>query len=273
MIFAFKRVDNMNRMRKIFEHVRADEVTRKKLISITVSFVLVLAILMIRSDDANNKYIVDKKDNVVGIHRNDISQASTFDFKIRAESEDETVEKELTISPQIVRDKGKKESGRLSSSTEDEINHVVSAIESTKDKNIMLPNKLPNGSRLTWERARKSNGDHLLVFALYAVLVGLIIKESLREESGEEEERNDIVLKLPRFTNQLMLIMNAGMIQNDAVNQICGGYDMVSEEDLGFFEKSLISISKNEKKQNLGMSAAFTDFACEIGRASCRERV
>ena len=76
MIFAFKRVDNMNRMRKIFEHVRADEVTRKKLISITVSFVLVLAILMIRSDDANNKYIVDKKDNVVGIHRNDISQAS-----------------------------------------------------------------------------------------------------------------------------------------------------------------------------------------------------
>lgn len=255
----------MNKIKEMIKHIRTDKGVRKKIFMVTVLCALVFAILIVKSQSTEDKYIADKKGKIIGIHRDDTSKPSSFAFKLRAENDKEAVKKELTVSPRITDgNKGKDAAKSSVSSTDAEIDHIVSTAENSKEKNIMLPGKLPNGSRLTWEKDAQEGGeDCIFIIAVYILLIFLIIRDSMRGSNEEDDARRDIIRKLPRFTNQLMLIMNAGMIQNDAISRICIGYDTVAEEDLGFFERSLIELMKKENTRRLGMAALFTDFACE----------
>ena len=80
----------------------------------------------------------------------------------------------------------------------------------------------------------------LIIAAVYTGLIVLMIAGSGGRDRSADQMRKSILRGLPRFCNQLFLMMNAGLILSDAFDTISAGY-----EDSGAcspFEKDLIEL-------------------------------
>lgn len=87
----------------------------------------------------------------------------------------------------------------------------------------------------------------------------------LRKKNDKKVLRAGILKGLPRFTNQLLLMMNAGMILSDAFNRICSSYEIIPSEERSEFENSLIETRRMNEGRKLSTAKLITEFAARYG--------
>ena len=103
---------------------------------------------------------------------------------------------------------------------------MISSIEYSRKKKIRLPSELSDGTPVRWAAAKQSPGPVIIIIPLmYISLVVLMAANSLKEDGTSAEKRRSIMRGLPRFCNQLYLMINAGLILSDAFDTICAGYE------------------------------------------------
>jgi len=97
---------------------------------------------------------------------------------------------------------------------------------------------------------------------VYFVFIALLFKSRF-DESGQdgEKERKAILRGLPRFCNQLWLMMNAGMILSDAFEQIKLSYEAYGSENRGFFEEKLVEIAEENGDHRKSTAVVISEFA------------
>ena len=80
-----------------------------------------------------------------------------------------------------------------------------------------------------------------------------------KETKLEKQRRDEIAMELPEFVNELVLLLNAGMVVTDAVSKIA------LENKSGYFAKELADIAKRMKDTNSPFASEFREFARRSG--------
>ncbi len=246
-------------IKKIF-----DSDLKKQLIWISIVAFIFLVIILIKPR-MNGKYIVDNKGNVVGIEQRGEVDFAEFDLIANVQRGNKSISQDVKLRKQNERnnDKASSDSSHdVEAEMSASLGIAVSRLEDSKSKKINLPSKLDDGSTVKWSKSSKVNRDWMTIPFLY-VLIGfaVIMNKYEKLRKSDENQRKQILKALPRFTNQLLLMMNSGVILTDAFHKICNGYSMMEEESQGEFERNIITMTESAELTNRSIPQLFSELA------------
>lgn len=234
--------------------------------AVTLVTALLILALVIKGPEESGKLIVDSKGNVTGIHRKSLKRSERYDLGLVINDETEKIQRNVTL---VLQASNGKKSGKLLSSEGDraaeieaEVDNLVSEIEYSKRKTIRLPSKLHDGTSIIWTGTERKAGAAALVIPLvYMMLVVIMILDAAKEDKTKEEERKAILRGLPRFCNQLYLMMYAGLILSDAFDTITGSYKERKEQTLSSFERDLASLREETCGHRISTAHVINEYA------------
>lgn len=245
---------------KIWDTIRMiqqDRKTVRQLYYATLICALFLASLVLRNGLGNGKYIVDESGNVIGIERKSIETYEEYPLQVIIRSADSVTEREILLAGKSNRSEADEKGGEADSAEDEEENaqqreleldNLISDLENGSAKKLTLPTSLSDGSSLTWKKAPQRSMDGYLVAGMYISIILLILYAKVVPGKRKNTAEQKAVLSgLPRFVNQLVMMMNAGIILSDAFDRICRSYAMIPEASRSGFEKQLVRL----KEQNL----------------------
>jgi len=252
----------MSKYKKLIEN--------KKFISgvyaVTLVTALLILALVIKGPEESGKLIADKNGNIVGINRNSMERSERYDLSVKIDDSGEITERDvsITLQPDVrtgsVRESSDEE--KRAAELEAAIDNVVSSIEYSKEKRIRLPSELPDGTALTWSGNTEGPGTVLAVIPLmYLVLVAVMTADALKGDRSEELERKAILRGLPRFCNQLFLMMNAGLILSDAFDNITESYGSCNGRGMSSFEKDLAGLKEATMGHRISTAHVLNEYA------------
>lgn len=247
------------------EKILSDSKAMQRLNMVTAFAAIVLLAIVVRDMTQADAYVRDEDGRIRAIRwlKNGNNE---YNLMLIVDADGERSEREVNIRRKVQSDEasagGASEEELAVALREREISNLISEIELSKSRKTILPNRLSDGSRLSWEAIDKSKDDYLLIPFLYLILVLVIVWSSLSEPKDRMAElRADILSGLPRFSNQLLLMMNAGMILSDAFEVICHTYSMIPEDKRGFFEKSMIEIEERNRDHRSSTAQLLSEYA------------
>ena len=234
--------------------------------ALTLVTALLILALVIKGPEESGKLIVDSNGNVTGIHRNSLKRTERYDLSLAINDERETIQRNVTLVLQAISDERSgtpnlAEDNR-EAEIEAEIDNLISEIEYSKGKKIRLPSKLHDGTSIMWTGTeRKAGALALMIPLVYMVLVVIMVLDAAKEDKTEAEERKAILRGLPRFCNQLYLMMNAGLILSDAFDTITGSYLIRKEQGMSSFERDLASLREETCEHRISTAHVINEYA------------
>lgn len=258
----------MLKIKEWIAHVKGDKKVGSRLFLITVSMALFVLALVIRGDESGSRFIVDKSGNIVAIQRESLATSEEYDLNLEIINGQESSERSVRINKQANSDDTVDESADkddIEAEREAEITGIITNIELSEDERINLPARLSDGSRLKWSIKEKAvNTNFIFIPLMYIALVILVIKSSVDSvrDTGKEI-RQSIIMGMPRFSNQLLLMMNAGMILSDAIERISNSYRILGEENMGFFEHEMAELADKNMDHRTSTATLINDLAAK----------
>lgn len=249
------------------------EKTRKNLYLVSVVVAMLLVLLPAVNTINSPKYVMGSDDSVVGIERAGKTSSEVYEFNLIIENKDGKSQKNIIIHP--VSQKEAAEEKKTSSKAEKEqirdieINNIVTSIEASDDNHIDLPNQLKDGSTLKWYRISNTHSSTLMILLLYVLLVVLIIKSSIDELNKPSAWKKDsIVRDLPRFVNQIVMMMDAGLILSDILTKVRNSYIVIPDSDRSVFVSDLIDVLDDDNRYKTSIVYSLHEYA---RKESCKE--
>ena len=82
-----------------------------------------------------------------------------------------------------------------------------------------------------------------------------------KQKEIREKRREDIILNLPDFINQILLLMDSGLIVQDAFRNVGRGYLEIAEDKRGYFRNEIVRIVENSELSRTDVINGFYEFA------------
>ena len=230
-----------------------------------ITALLILAVT-VKGPDKTGSLVVEKNGSVTGINRESLAKAERYDLLIEVLDEEQPVERNVDLMLQA---KQNSSTIRISDADDREaainagIDAVISEVEYSKKKKITLPAALPDGTKIIW-RIRDDAEDGrtiLVIIVMYISLAAVMTASRLRGDKAEGESRKSIMKGLPRFCNQLFLMMNAGLILSDAFDTITASYSEYGDDELSSFEKGLAELREATDGHRVSTAHVINEYA------------
>ena len=241
----------------------------KKLMSGIYAVTLVTALLVlalaVRGPEKSGKLIADSSGSLIGIERSSLKRSERYDLSIEVGTGEDAAERDVTLTLQAVEGAGAQVRSSRTDVREAEleaaIDNMISTVEYSKKRKIRLPAELPDGTPVRWTGSARGNGTVPAVIVLmYLSLIALMIANAVKGDGTAADERRAILRGLPRFCNQLYLMMNAGLILSDAFNTISDGYSSAGGS-LSPFERDIAGLREAAEGQRVSTAQAISDYA------------
>ncbi len=237
----------------------------KQIYAVSLLASLLLVLFFVKNGSGDEIYIVDKDGQLIGIERASLKEYETYYLNLSIEGKGGVSTREITLNKSPVKDKSKDaedEEEISEAEREAEITGILTDIELSDKKKVVLPTKLSDGSVLKWSIRKEDNKDYLLIPLIWVVIVLLITKSAVDESNKDNEiARKDIMRSLPRFTNQLLLMMNAGMILSDSITRISESYTLIPEGQRSVFENEIINLENNNSDHRRSSAVLISELA------------
>lgn len=236
----------MRNIFKISNNLIKEKNELQYVINITIIFLLLFAISIFSGLKENNKYILDKKGNVVAIKINH-DYKTDYDFNIKAIENGICTnhEERLNINRKEKSDKNTKSSLKetVNSNREREIEKLLYSMENRNEKIISIPQTTESGIKLIWKKKEKNKCDTVILFIFYIFIITLTLqKDKIGQIKKNKKIREDILIELPSLVSKLVLMLEAGLIMQNAVEEIISGYKKTPNIKRTIFQNELINI-------------------------------
>lgn len=242
---------------------KADRKISKSLYLITITAVVLILIVVIKDAKSGAMYLYDSEGNAVGIERKDENMAETFKLVIHIFEKDKVRNKNVVINKRVkVKESSKNDDKE--SVIDAEIESLITDIELSNNGRMMLPDRLSDGTRLVWEPRDSINMNIIYIIIGYILLVLiLLIDERKRPKDEANVIRREVLNGLPRFVNQLLMLLNSGMILSDALRLVCDSYKIIPEENRSYFEKQIIEVNERYSDGRISTTSRIFELAKE----------
>ena len=247
-----------------FKELLKDKKLMSGIYAVTLVTALLILALVVKGPEESGKLVADRNGSIVGINRRSLDRSERYDLSIEVNSEDNSISRDVTLTLQAsadgrsraVTDKEESREAEIDA----EIDNMISSIEYSREKKIKLPTELPDGTPVRWFGAERSAGPVIVIIPLmYVSLVILMAANSLKEDRTAAEERGSIMRGLPRFCNQLYLMMNAGLILSDAFDTISEGCSM--NKSAGLFERDIAELREATDGHRISTAQVINEYA------------
>ena len=258
----------MERIRRIPEELKKDPRILRQIYAVTLAAALLILVMVIKGPEEQGRLITDRNGNLVSISRRSMSSNEIYDVTVNVGSGSDAVRKDVTIALRGVSSGGaasSKADGKdiRAAEIDAEIDRMLTELEYSEDESVKLPSSLSDGTPVRWSARKQEDrtGIALIPFIYIAVVIA-VIKSSLdKRTDGEAAARREIMKGLPRFCNQLFLMMNAGMILSDAVERICDSYRGYGEENMSVFERELSELIAENDGHRISTATLINEYA------------
>ena len=245
--------------------LKNDKKTRNRVFLITLIMAVFVLALVMTTTNPVKKYVVDKSGRVVKLQRTSLNESEEYELDLTIIDKGESRKKAIRINKQAAENDNfhKEATGNDNKAEQDaEITEIITNIELSQERYINLPTNLSDGTRLIWSVRKKRVGSYILIPLVYLMLIFLVARSSNEStDKVNKDNRQAILISIPRFTNQLLLMLNAGMILNDAVSNIANSYLLIGKDKLGLFEKELVVVVNNNSDFRISAATAITSIA------------
>lgn len=261
--------DMKERIKEGIRIVRENPLLLRQLYGITVICGLFLLSFTLKSGLEKGKYIVDKSGGVVGIERRSLNAYEEYPVHVRIRSDKASLEQDIIISKKSVKElrkknqnSGKKSAKEAKQDLELELSHILTDVESSAEKKITLPTELTDGTKIVWEKADTGWKSELGIVGLYVLIILLLLYHHLGPKKKKKSKNQEGLLRgLPRFVNQLVMMMYAGVILSDAFDRICQSYQLIPENSRSEFEKEMVRLYESHSNHRVSTATVLNDFA------------
>lgn len=259
-------------MKKITELLIAavkDPDVIRRIYLLTVAAALFTLVLVIKGPESQGKLLTDKDGTVTGIRRYSVENEERYDVTLRVGTGPETVVRDVTIDL-----RGESAAGRPAADEDTpeekreaeldaEIDRMLMEISYEDGETIDLPSELSDGTEVTWTaRKQQDRTGIILIPFIYIGLILAAVKTGMdKQTDGEAVARKEIMRGLPRFCNQLFLMMNAGMILSDAFDTICESYKEYGVENMTAFERDLAELCDESDGHRISTATVISEYA------------
>lgn len=188
-----------------------------------------------------NNYIYNEKGNLVAIIRNNTEEAETVPLRITISEKGELLSKDVILN---LNGKNSDMNENRSESEQSydlstRIDEIISKVSDSTDRILYLPLRDENGEVIKWDKQR--NLSFLLMILVFPMSMAVLYESRKSAEKKAIHERHDSIRRgLPRFCNQLLLLLNSGIVFDDAFNRITEIYRDSTKPD--FFQMMIIDI-------------------------------
>ena len=241
-----------------------DHELKKHLVQISIIAFIFLVIILIKPH-MSGKYIVDDKGNVVCIMQRGTEKFAEYNLIANVQRDNKSLSQDVILRKNVDKNNGKEahaSSHDIEAEMSASLGIAVSRLEESRSKKIVLPSKLDDGSVVTWSKSEKSNRGWMMIIALYVLIgIAVILDKYDKLRKADIDMRKQILKALPRFTNQLLLMMNSGVILSDAFHKICYGYSMMQVEHQGELERNIIAMTESAELTNRSIPLMFSELA------------
>ena len=232
--------------------------------AVTLITALLILALVVKGPEEGGRLIADGSGNITGISRKSTDRSERYDLSIEIEDGEKTVMRNVTLTLQA--EGGGRSSSQMSKAEtreaeiDAEVDTMISSIEYSRGKKIRLPSALPDGTAIRWMAAERSAGPVMIMIPLmYVTLVAVMAANTLKEDRSAAEKRRSIRRGLPRFCNQLYLMINAGLILSDAFDIISAGYE--ANKTCSPFEKDLAELREATEGHRVSTAQVINEYA------------
>ena len=232
--------------------------------AVTLITALLILALVVKGPEEGGRLIADGSGNITGISRKSTDRSERYDLSIEIEDGEKTVMRNVTLTLQA--EDGGRSSSQMSKAEareaeiDAEVDTMISSIEYSRGKKIRLPSALPDGTAIRWMAAERSAGPVMIMIPLmYVTLVAVMAANTLKEDRSAAEKRRSIRRGLPRFCNQLYLMINAGLILSDAFDIISAGYE--ANKTCSPFEKDLAELREATEGHRVSTAQVINEYA------------
>ena len=247
-----------------FKELLHDKKLMSGIYAVTLVTALLVLALVVKGPEESGRLVADRSGNIIGINRRSMDRNERYDLSLVIEDGLKTMTRDVTLTLQAGPDdrNGMKINRRDNREAEIDaaVDNMISGIEYSREKKIRLPSALPDGTVIRWTGTKRSAGPVMLIIPLmYVSLVILMTAGSFRKDRADAEKRKSIMRGLPRFCNQLYLMMNAGLILSDAMDTISDGYRI--SESSSLFEKDLAELQEATDGHRISTAQVLNEYA------------
>lgn len=244
--------------------------TRFMYILLGVAFAAAMAMAVSGSLQGGKNISVSDDGRLISVERPAEGDGErTVDVRVRAENERQTIIREKQL---FVYEKGggaeKEDEGIMRGESEaDKLNRKIDSVvrginEDTTSKNVYLPSKLDDGTRLVWQYEKKNNIPMIvLVFAAAFMMIYMGRNSALKKE--ERRTKESVMRELPEFINKTVLLLQGGIVINEALLRVIR--DRKSQADESYFYGQLAAIEVRVTKTNAPVHQELAAFARRSG--------
>ena len=247
-----------------FKDLLQDKKLMSGIYAVTLITALLILALVVKGPEESGRLVADRQGNIIGINRRSMDRSERYDLSLEIEDGKEIITRDVILTLQAETDgrsgiRLNKEESR-EAELDAAIDNMISSIEYSREKKIRLPSELPDGTAVRWIGARQSPGSVIVIIPLmYVSLVVLMAANSMKTDKTAAEERRSIMRGLPRFCNQLYLMMNAGLILSDAFDTISTGYE--SNKNCSSFERDLVELRDATDGHRISTAQVINEYA------------
>ena len=247
-----------------FKKLLQDRKLMSGIYAVTLVTALLILALVVKGPEESGKLVADRNGNIVGINRRNLDRSERYDLSLDIKDGNEIITRDVVLTLQAESDGhsviGLSKAESREAEIDAAIDNMISSIEYSRGKKIKLPLKLPDGTAVRWMGSEHSAGPVIVVIPLmYVSLVVLMAVSSLKGDNTAAEERRSIIRGLPRFCNQLYLMMNAGLILSDAFDTISAGYE--SGKSCSSFERDLAGLREATDGHRISTAQVINEYA------------
>ena len=133
-------------------------------------------------------------------------------------------------------------------------------------KKVGLPAKLDTGEKITWEVENTRKTNAVAIAMIMAALSVVIYRERFSAiKKKEDEDRFCVLRQLPGFINRLVLLLDAGLVINNAFEKAVEESMVYGKNSEDYFYDNLKDVYISIKTANGSMSEELRRFAIKSG--------
>ena len=237
------------------------------MILLGIAVLLLTGLLLAREAAWGSQFIFDEKGNLAAVKRDALGDSASLAVHAKIEREGEKAEEDMILTLRGEKRDTESVSGKAEEMTpeqqlQEKLREAADEVENSEEAVVMLPVELEDGSRIRWSRQK----DYSFVLCLLFFPLGLSFLHQGQKQrvKRKNEERTAAIRKaLPGFNNQLLLLLNSGLIFNDAFLRIAEGHAVREKKDP--FSEILADMLRRSQETGSSLIAAMESYAKTLG--------
>lgn len=236
-----------------------DYCSENKYLFILLVFMAAAVSVFLYMSENNKKldYITIDGENVISVDMNSLPD-EMLSLDVKGTYKDSTLKKRVVLK----HTENKSEETNYVMSDEEmlsnEISQIVRDINRADKSVVYLPSISPEGTELVWEIPEE--GKNYIVPLFFPLLIMAFLYRGELEKNAKEakSETEIIVRELPSFNNKIVLLMESGLIYEEAIRRVCSASSCESGLNKVFSDAITESELTNERTEKI-----ITEFARE----------